>query len=92
MSRLTEQISGSLFVNTPVSGTVARAPQDPTAPDTQAGAPALLSQETSSVTVRAASGSSLCNTCLLLPVTDVHALLAERCGFPSLPSHTDQAA
>eukprot|EP00891_Asterochloris_glomerata_P008570 jgi/Astpho2/8570/Aster-05056 len=42
--RPTEQISRSLFVDTPVGGILAQAP---TSPDTQAGAPAVLSHETS---------------------------------------------
>ena len=52
-----EQVSRSLFADTPVGGIVAQEPQEPISPESQAGAPALLSHETSSVTVRLASGS-----------------------------------
>eukprot|EP00891_Asterochloris_glomerata_P009724 jgi/Astpho2/9724/fgenesh1_pg.00149_%23_15_t len=48
--RPTEQISRSMFADTPVGGFVARVPQEATPPDTQATAPALLSHETSNVT------------------------------------------
>ena len=60
--RPTEQISRSMFADTPVGGFVARVPQEATPPDTQATAPALLSHETSNVTVSMAAASPLCSS------------------------------